>query len=85
MNFENELLDLKESVRKDTETFSKIFTRITEKYPDKRGVIVSTVEKELKESGERIDIFIEESNTKLQHGITPRLAWKKSKVLKTTG
>jgi len=68
MNFENELLELKKSVRKNTETFSEMFNRISEKYPDKKEVIVDTVEKELKESGERIDAFIEESTVKMQLG-----------------
>ena len=68
MNFENELLQLKESAKKDIETFSEIFIRICEKYPDKEDIIVHTVEKELKESGEKIDAFIEDATIKLQLG-----------------
>ena len=68
MDFENDLLQLKESIKEDTEIFSEIFIRMNEKYPDRKDAIINMVEKELKESGERIDAFIQEANMKLQLG-----------------
>jgi hypothetical protein len=66
MDFEKDLLQLKKTIGKDSEAFSEVFTRLSEKYPDRKELIIDFVEKELKAVGQRIDAFIEEANVRMQ-------------------
>jgi len=66
MNFENDVLTLKEAVGKDTEVFMEVFDELYEKYPDKRDLIIGVVEQELAERGKRTDAFIKEAIKVLQ-------------------
>jgi hypothetical protein len=67
MDLNKDLLNLKKLMDKENiEDFKNEFNLLCEKYPGQKDAIVSFVEKELDESGKRIDAFIEEAKVKVQ-------------------
>jgi hypothetical protein len=67
MELNKDLLNLKKLMGKENmEDFKNEFNLLCENYPGEKDTIVSFVEKELEESGKRIDVFIEEAKVKVQ-------------------
>ena len=66
MDFNNDVLRLRKAIGKDTDSFIEVFNNISEKYPDKKEMIIEVIECEIFERGKKTEAFIEEATAILK-------------------